>query len=475
MSSKLKDACSKFLEAERSEWRKLILLSLTFFLVIAAYTLLRDLKNSIFIGLVGKEYIPKARMLVLVLLVPAILFYSKLVDRIRRYYLLIFYSLLYAIFCLIFAFFIYHPTIGIRNTDQSVWRLFGWIFYFVVEGFSPFVLSVFWAFSNSINTPDSAKKNYGFMVSGSKMGGMFTAGMAWALFSVGSLPFVGKISDAAKHSLILVVASILLFCVPVVILYLMRKVPGRYLHGYEAVYKEEKKRSKTGKSKTGIFAGLKMIIKYPYVLGIFSMIFFYEILNTVLSYLRLGVAKESTKSIAGLSGFLFKWVFIMQAVGLVISLFGTSALLRKFGTRNCLLLIPLSMGITVLCFILGAGTYPTIIMGAFTLMKSVNYAFSSPVRESLYIPTLKEVKFKSKSWIDAFGSKLAKFNGSVFNDIATYMGPVLRMPLHSFFFAGIIGMWFISAFLLGKRFDKAVSENEVIGLDKDKDQEPQTI
>jgi len=474
MSSKLKDTCSKFLEAERSEWWKFVLLSVTFFLIIGAYTILRDIKNSVFIGLVGKEYIPKARMIVLFLLVPAILFYAKLVDRIRRYYLLIVYSLIYAICCLILAFFVYNPTIGISNTDQSPWRLFGWIFYFVVEGFSPFVLSVFWAFSNSINNPNSAKKNYGFMVSASKVGGMLSAGIAWALFSTRGFPLIGHFSDAAKHSVMLIMASFFLFCVPAVILYLMKKVPGQYLHGYEAVYKAEKERSKTGKSKTGMLAGLKMLIKYPYVLGIFSMIFFYEILNTVLSYLRLLTAKEATTSIAGLSGFLFKWVFVMQAVGLVISLFGTSTLFRKLGTRKCILLIPLSMGVTVLFFVLGAGTYPTIVMAAYSISKAINLAFSSPVRESLYIPTLKEIQFKSKSWIDAYGTKLAKLNGSVFNDIATYMGPALRMPLHSFFFAFIIGIWFVAAFFLGKRFDKAIEQNEVIGLDKP-DQEPQTI
>jgi len=128
-------------------------------------------------------------------------------------------------------------------------------------------------------------------------------------------------------------------------------------------------------------------------------------------------------------------------------------------------LIPITMGVVVLCFILGAS--PTIIMGAFTLMKSVNYAFSSPVRESLYIPTLKEIKFKSKSWIDAFGNKFAKFNGSIFNDIATYMGPAAFMPLYSFFFALIIGLWFFSAFLLGMRFDRAVAANEVVGMSED--------
>jgi len=452
-------------EEKKAEKFKFLFLATTFFLIIGAYTLIRDLKNAIFIGLVGKEYIPIGKILFLVILIPAILLYSKLVDKVRRYYLLGFYSLFYAVVCLLFAFFIGHPTIGILNTDQSPYRIFGWLFYFFVEGFSPFVLSVFWAFSNSINSPQSAKENYGFMVSGSQLGGMLTAGIAWALFSFATFPIVGYITDVAKMRLIFLVASCFLFLVPVILWLLMHLVPGKHLHGYEAAYKIEKERGKTGKAKTGMFAGLKMLVKYPYVLGIFSMIFFYEVLNAILGYLRLGVAEKAGKSIAGTTGFLFKWVFIMQAFGLVISLLGTSSLLRKLGTRTCIVLIPIVMGLVVFCFVISDSSL--IVMSAFTLMKSVNYAFSKPVVESLYIPTLKEIKFKSKSWIDAFGSKVAKGSGSVFNLVAGFVRPAAFLPLYSLFFALIIGLWTFAAFFLGKRFESAISGNEVIGFAKD--------
>jgi len=468
MSGNIKNILGDSFKKRESDGLKFFFLAAIFFLIIGSYTVIRDLKNSVFIGLIGKDYIPIARLIFLFMLVPAILIYSKIVDKIKRYYLLSVYSIFYAVLCLIFAFFIGHPSIGIANTDQSPYRLFGWLFYFFVEGFSPFVLSVFWAFSNSISSPEGAKKNYGFMVSGSAVGGMFTSGIAWMLFTRDSFPIVGHISDVSKLRFILILSSLLLFIVPIIIHILMKVVPGRYLHGYEAVYKIEKQRSEKGKTKTGIFAGLKMLIKYPYVLGIFSMIFLYETLNSVLSYLRLGLAQSVGKSIVGTSGFLFKWVFIMQAVGFVISLVGTRSLLRRLGTRTCVFLIPIIMGIVVLCFVVAST--PFVIMLAFTLMKSVNYAFSKPVVESLYIPTLKEIKFKSKSWIDSFGSKLAKGSGSVFNLATEHISPVLALPVYSFFFAVIIGIWTVSAFFLGRKFDKVIDANEAIGLSQEGDQ-----
>ncbi|MFC1842369.1 NTP/NDP exchange transporter [Candidatus Dependentiae bacterium] len=467
MSSELKQACENLYAEKKFERLKFLFLSALFFFAIGAYTIIRDLKNAIFIEIVGKEYIPVAKLAILLVLIPAILFYSKVVDRIKRYHLLGFYSALFAIGCLIMAFFVGNPKIGISNTDQSVYRIFGWVFYFFGECFSPFVLGVFWAFSNSISKPDGAKRNYGLMVSSSKIGGMVTAGLTWALFSFTTIPFLGHITDVFKIQIILFIASAFLFAIPLVTIFLMRTVPGRYLHGYEAVYKVEKQRGKTGKAKTGIFAGLKMLIKYPYVLGIFGMIFFYEVLNSILGYLRLGVAKKASASmigvspIAGTTAFLFKWVFIMHLIGLAISLFGTSLLPRILGTRICVILIPVIMGIVVLCFVVS--DTPFIVMTAFTLTKAINYAFSKPVVETLYIPTLKEIKFKSKSWIDAFGSKVAKGTGSVFNLIAGFARPALFLPLYSFFFAIIIGVWVMVSFLLGKRFDEAIKSNEAIG------------
>jgi hypothetical protein len=47
------------------------------------------------------------------------------------------------------------------------------------------------------------------------------------------------------------------------------------------------------------------------------------------------------------------------------------------------------------------------------------------------------------------------------------MGEAFVLPVHSFFFAGIIGLWFGVTFLLGRRFEQAIAKNEVIGAEKE--------
>jgi AAA family ATP:ADP antiporter len=467
MSSTLKNIFNKFFDIERHERLKVLLLTIAFFLIIGAYTVAKELKDSVFMHIVGKSYVPWAKWTFMIVLIPAIFLYAKMVDNMRRYNLLIFFSVLYGIVGLLFAYLLGHPTIGLYNSHTSGDRIFGWLFYFFIEGFSPFVVSVFWAFANSVNSPESAKRNYGIMVSGSKLGGVMSAGLAWYFLAAGdfssSTNFV--FSDVIKHQLIMGISSILLLIVPPIILLMMKKVPGQYLHGYEAAYKFEKLKSKEGKTQTGMFSGIIMLLKYPYVMGIFGMVFFYEVIAQILSFMRLEVAQSNSSTLAGASSYLLELSFMYHLAGCFIALFGTSALLKKLGERICLILIPIISGILLL-YLMTSNASPYALMVAFVALKAINYAFSWPVRESLYIPTVKEIKFKSKSWIDAFGSKFAKSTGQGFNVAAEMLGPSLFLTAHSFFFTALIGGWFVTAFLLGKRFDKAVSNNEVIGAEE---------
>jgi len=290
-----------------------------------------------------------------------------------------------------------------------------------------------------------------------------SAAAAYLLLSWKSSNGLPLFSDIVSHQLILYLSAALLSMIPFVVFCLIKFIPGRFLHGYEAVYKVEKEKGKTGKD-VGLLDGLKLLLKYPYVMGIFGMVFFYEVVTTVLSYLRLAMAQSTSVSISGVSGELFKIIFMTHFVGFFISLFGTANLLRWLGERRCLLLIPCISGLLLVIFILSNHNHYALI-AAYVVLKSVNYGFSWPVRESLYIPTIKEIKFKSKSWIDAFGSKFAKTSGGMFNYCTEGLASGLFLSLHAGFFVVIVAFWFLTAYLLGKRFEVAVERDEVIGID----------
>lgn len=465
MQLRIREMFTSLWSIEKEERLKMLFLSVTFFFMIFSYTLVKELKDSIFMGLVGgKEYVPYAKLLMMVGLVPLVLLYSKLIDNMRRYQVLVAFSLAYALIGLVFAYFMGHPEIGLSNNHAGPYRYLGWFYYFFIESFSPFVLSVFWAFLNSITNPEAAKKNYGLLISSSKIGGMLSAGLGWWFLYNAEIFRLKGYTDADMLQILLVISSLALLMVPLTIIIMMKKVPGQYLHGYEAAYQFEKQQSKAGKDRTGMLSGLKMLLRQPYAFGVFALVLFYEIINSVLSFQRLGVAQDVGCGLAGTSCFLLGLSFAVHCAGLVIALFGTRMLVGKLGERLSLMLLPIVTGVLLFYFLFS--TTPQVILICFVVIRGTYYAFNQPVTESLYIPTVKEVKFKSKSWIDTFGKKMAKGTGSIFNVTAGWFGQHLFHIVHAGLFSIIIGLWFGVAYVIGKWYDKAIKNGEVIGSDE---------
>lgn len=455
-------------EVNHYERLKVLFLSGVFFSIIASYTLIKELKDALFINIVGgKEYIPFAKLFMIIGLIPIVLFYSKMVDKVRRYQLLSSFAFIYSIIGFVCAGVVSHYGVGVQNTSASfAYWIFGWVYYFYVESFSPFVLSVFWAFLSSITTPEGAKKNYGTLISASKIGGMLTSGLAWFLLAQNKA-YGLHFTDTSIHIFLMVLSSLLLLTVPLIVIVMMKKIPGKYMHGYEAAYQFEKQQSKLGDEaeESGMWAGLLYLLKYPYIFGIFCTIFFYEVINAVLSYMRLGVAQDiSGGEISGASCFLFKLMFITHLVGFFISFWGTRAIVTAVGERISLMVMPVVIGVLILYLTFSSDGGALI--AAFVALRAVYYAFSQPVTEALYIPTVKAMKFKSKAWIDTFGKKLARGAGSSFNIMVAWLSSSAVILFQTFFLSAIIGLWLLVSYLLGKRYQKAIKRGEVIGADE---------
>ena len=460
MSSKLKKIFKFLLDIDQKDFLKVVLLTVSFFLVIGAYTVARELKDAVFTAMIGQDrkYQAYAKILSMLVLVPTLFFHSRLVDILRRHYLLYIYATAYALIGLLFVFFLGDPSMGLANKTVGPDRLLGWLFYFFIEGYSPLVVSVFWAFANSITTPEDASSNYTFMIAGSKIGGILTAGSACLFLQS------GWFNDVVNLQVLLAVSSIILLFVPLIIYRLVTVVPRKNMHGYEAAYQVEKERSaqqKESSAFTSMLSGLLMLFKYPYVMGIFGMSFFFELVNQAIKVESIVFGKEASTTLSGFTQFLLWQALLVHVVGFFVVVFGTRALIQALGERRSLMLIPTLTGLSIIGFIFRKNYINAVI--AFVVTRSVNYAFAVPLRESLYIPTVKEIQFKTKSWIDGIGTKFAKMCASSFNMYTSSLGAQVLLAVQSSFFSVALVTWFITAYLLGRRFEKAVARNEVIG------------
>ncbi|MDQ5941175.1 MAG: antiporter, family, partial [Candidatus Dependentiae bacterium] len=101
----------------KSEFRlKVGLLALTFAFLTATQAIWRSLKVSVFAKIVGAAYVPDAKIYSLLLMIPIILCYSKLVDVLRRHQLMYVFTIMHSVGGFIFAYLLLHPTLGIANT-----------------------------------------------------------------------------------------------------------------------------------------------------------------------------------------------------------------------------------------------------------------------------------------------------------------------------------------------------------------------
>ena len=455
------DRLSTFLQLSEEESKKIVWLTTSFFCVIGSYTILKEMKDSLFVNLVGAEYLWKVKMVSLFTLVPATLLYARLVDVMRKSNLLWFYATLYSVAGVLIALFVSNSHIGLMSDPSNPYRqAFGWFIYLFYEGANPFVVSLFWSYTNSITPPESAKKGYSVMVAGSKLGGMTFAAIAWFLFSVSESQVY--FTDVSVYQFLLIGSSLTLLLAPYIVHRLKQNVSEESMHGYEAAYKADHKGKE--KKQTGILSGLKMMVQHPYILGLFGMIFFYEIINVILGLQRLGILQGTAKSLSGFNGSLFYQRFLMHGLGFIISFFGTRPLIRRLGERVCLILIPVITASLLIYFMLFYNEQAVLFV--FMALGTINYAFASPLRESLYIPTVRDIRFKSKAWIDSFGTKFSKWWGAaIVGTVQFYAvsGSALYMTVFSSIFGVISLLWIGLAWVLGNKYDSLVKNDQVIG------------
>ena len=78
----------------------------------------------------------------------------------------------------------------------------------------------------------------------------------------------------------------------------------------------------------------------------------------------------------------------------------------------------------------------------------------------------KDIKFKAKTWTDAFGSRFAKTSGSIFNLAVSNLKPAIAFLASMMLSLGLTSLWLVIIYFLGKTLQKAIDNNQVIGENK---------
>lgn len=363
-----------------------------------------------------------------------------------------------------------HPTVGLANQQPDPSRLLGWISYCGIESFGSVMVSLFWSFANSNISLETAKASYGVMVATAQVGSIIGPTIV--------SQFAAKIG-VARIYLVGALCMLMLQCT-------MYNYISRYGTAERNANATATKDPAKKKDKPGILEGLVLFWKFNYVKGIFAISCLFMVEVTIVDFTMKLLARdyfaekfpcqvgmscfdyetgEHGMSEGATEGFTQFMGFFGQAtntLSFLLSLFGTSAIIRYLGLRLTLLLFPT----LCLCVIIFVRLHPTlyVVFGAMMMLKANSYALNNPTKEILYQPTSPAVRYKAKSWIDIFGARGSKALGSVvtnaFSDSATNLvanGSFVGMAVASFLI--------VNATFMGRKFDEYTTSGYIVGGD----------
>lgn len=422
-------------DLSKKEAEKFTLLALTFFLVIGTYWLMRPLKDGLFASIVGRDYLPQAKLVSVVFIFPLVLIYAKLVNLVFKQRLFYILCTVYASIFIFLSILIKSPEIGIANTISSPNRILGWAIYLAIESFGSLMVSLFWSFVASTTKTESAKKGYGLIIFAAQLGSILG-------------PSLAANADYFGIPLLLLIVAGGIALVPACVRLFIVRFP-------EAA--EVKKSS--NKKKTGVFEGVRLLSTTPYLLGVLGISTLYEVVGTVIDLQFKFLAAGEYTTTTALTSFLGKYGMATNGVTFILSLLGTSYFIRNFGLMFCLVGYPVCTAIAVIA----VWIYPNIWMffGAMIFVKAISYALNNPCKEIMYIPTSKDVKFKAKSVIDMFGARSAKASGSAITAGLKTVANTANVA--TVVCMAIIGVWTYAAIFVARKNKVLVDNNLKIG------------
>jgi len=161
-----------------------------------------------------------------------------------------------------------------------------------------------------------------------------------------------------------------------------------------------------GRRASAVWEGARVVFKSRYLLAIAVLVGVYELVSNVADF-QLATFVEM--QIAGSTEKDAFFGFIGQITGIVsilVQLFVTTFVLRRFGAGVALFFLPVA-------FLIGSAGFlviPTLFLVAFLRVSDngLNYSINQSAREALYTPTSQDAKYKAKAFIDMFIQRAAK-------------------------------------------------------------------
>jgi AAA family ATP:ADP antiporter len=442
--NRLARALRSLVPLEKGELMVAALMAFNVFTLLTTYYVLKVVREPLILlggGAELKAYASAGQALLLLGVVPA---FSWLAARTNRFGLLATIQTFF-IGCLV-AFYV------LANAKAPI----GLAFYLWVGIFNVLVVSNFWSFATDLYTPEQGKRLFGIIGLGGSVGAILGAYLPALL---GNLLGVYEL---------MLFAAVGLGLSTVIYWIIDRHARREREHGEVIVHPHIADATHT---KEG---GFKLVFEDRYLRLVAAMVVIGTIVNTTGEFVVGTLVEHSAKSAWWLAlvdtkhlggplpdpgdaieHFYAAYYTVVNFVSAAIQGLVVSKLLGVVGVRRTLFIMPFVVLGSWVAF-LSFATLQTIRITK-TTENSLDYSLNNTVRQALFLPTSRDVKYKAKAAIDSFfvrGADMLSGLGIVF-----VLAEVLHVGVHGFAIVNIcltIG-WLFIARRTGQLYDARAS------------------
>ena len=417
----------RLVNVESNEIRALLWSFLYFFFVLCSYYIIRPIRDEMGIagGVEHLQWLFTGTFLVMLAIVPVFGWITSRFPR-RQFlpYVYYFFMMNLLLFFLMFQSDLTHTYVARA-------------FYIWASVFNLFVVSVFWSFMADIFSNEQAKRLFAFIAAG---------GTAGAL--TGPLLTTTLVGTLGPTNLLLFSAG-LLGCAVLCIKHLSQWQLNRTrsVQAASDVPHKTQTAEQEQSLKSGIWGGIQLLVRSPYLMGICLLMLLYTTLSTFLYFQQAHIIRDSFQDSATRTAVFAGMDLVVNALTILFQVFLTARIVKAVGIAWTLSIVPMMLVVGFLC--LAIAPLLTVVVVLQVVRRAGNFAITRPAREMLYVVVSKDEKYKTKNFIDT-----AVYRGGDVVSAWAYTGLVglgLSLAAIAAVAVPIAAIWAWVAFRLGRK------------------------
>jgi AAA family ATP:ADP antiporter len=423
---------STLASVEQRELPSVVAAFFLFFCVLGGYFAVRPVRETVG-TILGRDRVANLWLATWIVSLAIVPLYGWVVAKIRRS---VFLPLIYGFVAVALA------IVGavLQAQPQSV--AVAQFFYVFISVLSLFLVSVFWSFMVELFDSGQAKRLFPVIAAGGTAGALvgplFTDFTARTIGNAGIL-FVG--------SALFVLAVVL----QAILIRIWKSGPEPRRDGCEADH-QTRDRALGGNP----FAGITLVLRSPYLLGIAAYVALLATATTFLYFEQLRLVAATFSDTQMRTSIFARIDWIVQSLTILAQLFITGRIASRLGLVVLLTIIP----VAILFGFVALAIWNTFAVLAIVIVlrRSGEYAFVRPGREMLWTPMTKETKYKAKNFIDVpvyrgADAAVAQLQRAI---EGTGLGASTAALL------GALGaiLWAVNGWWLGRRYDAVATKEK---------------